>query len=261
MFVSIPPTQLGQPVKVWDGITNPHGITVSTVGEIIVAQYDGGVVVLDKEGKQLRSINHSEHQFQSLRGIAVDSEDNIYFTDVFTNRIFKSNKNCSKVEVYKVQQVKSPGHIDVAVVGNEVMVTECYNKGRIVVYDRDLKYTRQIVSADKYTFCSLSPDGHQSIFVSVTEFSSIQVFSNKGEFLRSFGCDKKGVKRLKYPCGVCVAGQYVYVADDDVDKIVVFTTEGDYVTSCGSRSYDDVCVDQDGFVYASACFSNKIDIY
>ena len=62
-----------------------------------------------------------------------------------------------------------------------------------------------------------------------------------------------------YPYGVCVAGQYVYVADDGVCKIVVFTTDGDYVTSFGSESYWDVCVDQDGFVYASD--NNKIYIY
>ena len=33
------------------------------------------------------------------------------------------------------------------------------------------------------------------------------------------------VKRLKWPYNMCVAGQYVYVADIGVDKIVVFTTE------------------------------------
>ena len=89
----------------------------------------------------------------------------------------------------------------------------------------------------------------------------VQVFSNDGEFLRSFGCDENGVARLKSPWGVCVAGQYVYVADYNGCKIVVFTTEGDYVTSFGSRSYCcDVCVDQDGFVYASDN-NNKIYIY
>ena len=142
VFVFVPPTQLDQPVKVWGGRSNPYGITVNTEGEIIVAEYRGDIVVLDKEGRRLRSINHSEHQFQSLRGVAVDGEDNIYFTDVRTNQIFKSNKNCSKVQEYKVQQVNGPGHVGVAVVGDEVMVTECGNGGRIMVYDRELKYVK-----------------------------------------------------------------------------------------------------------------------
>ena len=130
VFVSVPPTQLGQPVKVGDGIANPRGITVNTAGEIIVAECKGDVVVLDKEGRRLRSINHSEHHFQSLQGVAVDGEENIYFTDLWTNQIFKSNKNCSNVQEYKVQQVEGPGHCSVAVVGDEVMVTERGNRGR-----------------------------------------------------------------------------------------------------------------------------------
>ena len=91
VFVFVPPTQLGQPVKVWGSIAVPCGITVNTAGEITVAECGGDVVVLDKEGRQLRSINHTEHQFQSLQGVAVDGEENIYFTDGGTNQIFKSN--------------------------------------------------------------------------------------------------------------------------------------------------------------------------
>ena len=260
VFVSVSPTQLGQPVKVWDGITKPIGITVSTAGEIIVTEYQGDVVVLDKEGRRLRCINHSEHQLKYLLGVAVDSDDNIYFTDLRTNQIFKSNKNCSKVKEYKVQQVKGPGHYGVAVVEDEVMVTDFGNDGRIMVYDRELKYVRQIVGADKSSFRSLSSDSHQNVYVSDPGKSSVQVFSNDSEFLRSFGCDENGVARLKSPWGVCVAGQYVYVADIGLHKVVAFTTEGDYVTSFDSESYD-VCVDQDGFVYASDNRSNKIFIY
>ena len=261
VFVSVPPTQLGQPVKVWDIIAVPCGITVNTAGEIIVAEYEGDIVVLDKEGRRLRSINHSEHQFQSLYGVAVDSNDNIYFNDLDTNQIFKSNKNCNNVQEYKVQQVEGPGHYGVTVVGDDVMVTERGNGGRIMVYDRELKYVRQIVGADKSSFPFLSSDSHHNVYVSDDGNSSVQVFSNHGEFLRSFGCDENGVARLKSPWGVCVAGQYVYVADDGVRKIIVFTTEGDYVTSFGSGYYCDVCVDQDGFVYASDCNNNKIYIY
>ena len=177
-----------------------------------------------------------------------------------SNQIFKSNKNCSKVQEYKVQQVKGPGHIGVTVVGDEVMVTERGNVGRIMVYDRELKYVRQIVGADKSSFPLLSSDSHHNVYVSDRGNSSVQVFSNHGDFLRSFGCDENGVARLKTPLGVCVAGQYVYVADYGVHKIVVFTTERDYVTSFGSVGYWDVCVDQDGFVYTSG-YNNKIYIY
>ena len=42
--------------------------------------------------------------------------------------------------------------------------------------------------------------------------SCVHVFSN-GEFLHSFGCGEDGEKVLLRPHRVCVAGQYVFVAD------------------------------------------------
>ena len=103
-----------------------------------------------------------------------------------------------------------------------------------MVYNRELKYVRQIDGSDNKTLCGLSSDIIKTC-TSVCGISSIQVFSNDGEFLSSFGCDENGVKRLEDPWGVCVADQLVYVANSSVHKILVFTTEGDYVTSFGSR--------------------------
>ena len=38
VFVSIPPTQLGKPVSIWDGISRPAGISINSNGEVIVAK-------------------------------------------------------------------------------------------------------------------------------------------------------------------------------------------------------------------------------
>lgn len=89
-----------------------------------------------------------------------------------------------------------------------------------------------------------------NVYASDRSNSCIRVFSNDGKFLRSLGCDRNGVQRLKTPSGGCVAGQYVYVPDihEGENNVVVFTTEGDYVSSFG-RVGGRLCVDQDGFVY------------
>ena len=261
VLVCSPPTQLDKPVKVWDGFKMPYGITINSVGEIIVSEYGGDVVVLDRDGTRLRTINSSQYQFECLRGVAVDCEDNIYFTDEGTNRIFKSDKNCSEVEVHRVQQAKGPGHIDVVVVGDEIMVTERCNKGVIMVYDRELKYVKQMFDITNNTLCGLYLDSHQNLYVCDYGNLSIQVYSTNGELLRSFGCDENGVNKLKWPYSVCIAGHYVYVTDIGADKIVVFTIEGDYVTSFGDYCSFGVCVDEDGFVYVTDSTHSKINIY
>ena len=257
MTVYISPAQLDKPVKVWRGVIKPFDITVNSVGEIIVAEVDKDIVVFDEEGKRLRCIKHSQHQIDGLRSVAVDSEDNIYFTGRSNNIIGKSNRNCDALQVREVQQVKGPGCIDIAVVGDEVMVTECDNKGQIMVYDRKLNYVRQITGRSKTRLRFLHPDYHGNLYISDAD-NTIQVLSKTGDFLLSFSRDHNGILKIKNPMMVCVCGQYVYVADRNLKKTVVFTTEGNYVTTFGC--YGGTCVNH-GVLYMCDYFNHKITCY
>ena len=258
MTVYISPAQLDKPVKVWSGVTRPWDITVNSVGEIIVAELNSDIVVLDKQGKRLRRIEHSQHQIDELQGVAVDSEDNIYFTGSSSNKIGMFNRNCDKLLVREVQQVKGPGYLDIAVVGDEVMVTEFNNECQIMVYDRELNYVRQITGRSKTQLICLHPDCHGNMYLSAHD-NTIQVLSKTGDFLRSFSRDGNGVLKITSPTMVYVYGQYVYVADLDLKKTVVFTTEGNYVTTFGS--FGGTCVNQDGVLYMCDYINSKITCY
>ena len=257
MTVYISPAQLDKPVKVWGGVTKPSGITVNSVGEIIVSELNRDIVMLDKEGKILRHIEHSQHQISELRSVAIDNEDNIYFIGS-SNKIGMSNRNCDKLQVREVQQVKGPGHRDIAVVGDEVMVIERSNKGQIMVYDRELNYVRQITGRSKTQLRCLHPDCHGNLYISTAD-NTIQVLSMTGDFLRSFSRDHNGVLKIQNPWKVYVCGQYVYVADSNLRKTVVFTTEGNYVTTFGC--YGGTCVNQDGVLYMCNVYNHKITCY
>ena len=258
MTVYTSPAQLDKPVKVWGGVTSPYGITVNSVGEIIVAELNRDIVVLDKERKRLRRIERSQHQICGLRSVAVDNEDNIYFTGLSCNEIGKSNRNYDKLQVREVQLVKGPGYIDIAVVGDEVMVTERYNEGQIMVYDRELNYVREITGRSKTRLRCLHPDCHGNLYISDAD-NTIQVLSMTGDFMRSFSRDHNGVLKIKNPWRMYVCGQYVYVADMDLKKTVVFTTEGNYVTTFGC--FGGTCVSRDGVLYMCDYFNNKIACY
>ena len=257
MTVYIYPTQLDTPVNVWD-VYAPYRIAVNSVGEVIVAEANNYIVVLDTEGKSLRNIDCSKHQFYGLQSVAVDNEDNIYFVGQHDNKIGKSNRNCEKIEVREVQQVKGPGHIDIAVVGDEVMVTEKNNKGQIMVYDRELNYVRLISGKNKIGIRHLHPDRHGNLYIS-SDARTIQVLSKTGDYLRSFKRKHKRVLQLKDPWMVHVYGQYVYIADLGLSKTVIFTTDGKYVTTFGCSG--GICVNSDGVLYNCDCDSNKIYYY
>ena len=258
MTIYISPAQLDKPVKVWGGVTDPFDITVNSVGEIIVAELDRDIVVLDKEGKRLRRIECSQHQIDGLQSVAVDNEDNIYFIGLSNNKIGKSNRNCDKLQVREVQQVKGPGYYNIAVVGDEVTVTERYNEGQIMVYDRELNYVRQITGRSKTQLRGLHLDCHGNLYISDGD-NTIQVLSKTDDFLRSFSRDHNGILKIKNPHMVYVCGQYVYVADLDLRKTVVLTTEGNYVTTFGC--FGGTCVNQDGVLYTCDLYNHKITCY
>ena len=153
--------------------------------------------------------------------------------------------------VVKVKQVQGSGHLGVAVVGDEVMVCEHGNEGTMV-YDRQLKYVRQITGRSMEEFINLSPDSYGNLYVTDWDNSVIRVFSIDGDLLCSFGRDENGMKKLSKLHSVCVASQYVYVTDIGLHNVSVFTTEGAYVTSFG------LCVDRDSFVYVADFNNGKI---
>ena len=266
--VSISPTQLGKPVKVWTGISHPYGVTVNLEGEVIVCKYLGDIVKLDKEGKKHVIVKHSSTTSE-LSGVATDKEDNIYCSDRVTNKVLRCDKNGRNIHVYEVQQVEGSGHWGVAVVRDEVMLCENGSKGTIMIYNRELEYVRRIVHEDMGEFINLSSDSHGNLYVTDWSKSMIRVFSNDGVHLRSFGCDSNGVKRLKYPHGICVSGQYVYVSNELGHDVSVFTTAGHYVTSFGQGDHKEgefrylhgICIDQHAIVYVCDCFNNRVQCF
>ena len=260
VFVSVPVAQLGRPVSVWHGLSCPTSVAVNSVGEVVVSERYGDVIIFDKKGKRLRS---NQHELGRCYGVAVDGEDNIYCTDLDSNKIMICNRNGGSVKVHQVKQVQGLGHHGMAVVGDEVMVCECGNKGIIIVYDRQLKYVRQIAGRDMGEFNDFSPDSHGNLYVTDYDNSVVNVFSIDGDLLRSFGYD------LSRPRGVCVAGQYVYVTDVDLYNVSVFTTEGAYVTSFGYCGREEgcfnspcgLCVNRDGFVYVADSYNDRVQIF
>ena len=266
VFVSIPPTQLDKPVKVWTNLTTPTGITVNSVGEILVSEQHGNIIMFDTEGNRRTLVE--QNRVNNLFKIAMDDEDNIYCIVETSNRILRCDQNGRNIQVQEVKHVKV-GQRGLVVVGEEVMVCVADNRGTIMVYDKELNYVRRIEHRDMGHFLAISADSHGNLYCADYDNAMIQVFSNNGVFLRSFGSDGKGEKKVNWPWGLCVSGHYVYVCNYGYHNISVFTTDGVYVTSfgqCGSNEGDfnlpcSICVDQDGFVFVTDRCNNRVQCF
>ena len=264
VFVSIPPTQLGKPVKEWTNLTEPTGITVNSVGEILVSEGSGNIIKFNTEGNRRTLVE--QNRVKDLSKIAVDGEDNIYCIKNTSNAILRCDTNGRNIEVIEVKHGRK-GQRGLAVVGEEVMVCVKDNRGTIVVYDKELHYVRSIDHRDMGYFWAISAGSHGTLYCADKDNSMIQVFSNDGVFLHSFGCDGKGEKKVKDPWGLCVSGHYVYVCNSGSYNII--TTDGVYVTSFGQRGSNEgnfnyphsVCVDQDGFVYVIDYCNSRVQCF
>ena len=232
--VSISPTLLGQPVKMVTGLQTPSYVTVNSEGDLLVCLFSK-LVKFDKEGKMHTLVNFNNQLFPGAYAIATDNEDNIYCVSVTSNKILCCDKNGGNIQVHEVQQVEGPGYYGVAVVGDEVMVTERYNASTIMIYDKQFKYVRRIQQAGDRIYGRLSVNTRDNnLYVTATDDLTL-VFSKDGNLLRSFGCDIDGVKSLNNPIDICISGEYVYVSNLKGHNVSVFTTSGDYVTSFGQQ--------------------------
>ena len=120
VFVSIPPTQLGEPVKVWENLTMPSGITVNSVGEVLVLEGRGKIIKFNTERNRRTLVE--QDRVKNLRKIAVDDEDNIYCIDNNSNRILRCDRDGEYIQVQEVKHLNG-GQRALAVVGEEVMVS------------------------------------------------------------------------------------------------------------------------------------------
>lgn len=176
----------------------------------------------------------------------------IYMTDNSTKKIIKLSPDLNLLCQLDLKANSKPRGI--AVVGDEVMM--CDRDKCVMVYTKELKYVRKVTGSGQVSsWFYIASDEFGNLYITDADWSLIHVFSHSGKFIRSFG------KQLHCPYGVCVSGQYVYVANFRGGKITVFTMNGEYVASFGEFENPwGVCVDKGAFLYVCD-YKNKIPIF
>ena len=97
IFVKMPPTELGDPVKTIDVMGEPRGIVIKPTGEILISTRTA-VVSTDKNGEKFTILNSSDQY--DLFGIAVDQNNYIYVSDSSQDCLLKLNSHGEKVKTY-----------------------------------------------------------------------------------------------------------------------------------------------------------------
>ena len=257
VFVKIPPTQLGKPVKVIEGVNAPIDIAINSAGELLVAEEGGDVIIIDKRGKKV------QYDFKNLYGISIDKDDNIYLVDQGSGKLFKINRNFEQVKEFNVKNTWG-----IAVAKEQVIVgSRDYPHPTCHVLDRDfnLEMTITLETIGVKDVAGIAIDEHMNLYICDYNNGGIHVVSqkNQGELLYSFG-----QQQLKRPHSIYISGGLVYVSTWSSNKIFVFTKEGTLVTSIGSAGCGEgqfqlpsgLVFDADGYLYVCDYFNHRLQL-
>ena len=271
VFVQHPPTQLGTPVRVIEGV-RPYYIAVGDKGELFVTEFsDYRYTVLDAQGRRVQTVgSKGKPPFgdQHPTGIATDGKGNVYLA-IEDHKVQKFNR---QGEVIK-SVGKKGGNVGefnwpcgVQCHNNRVYVCD-RNNGRIQVFDSDLKFTRSFGNArgELKQPWDIDFDHQGNIYIVDLDRNQVLVFTVNGQYLRHFGRKGQGKGELSAPHGLCVSGEYVYVTEEGGNWLVnislyswnsvsVFRTSGEFIHSfwkwASELSYPrGIAVNHDGFVF------------
>ena len=270
VYVKIPPTQLGRPVRVLGGLDRPYGVAVNSAEEVLVTERKK-IAVFDKKGKKLRDIKMPT----DLSGIAIYEDDNIYVTDHERHCLVKLNK---AGEVLKTVGTRGSDHgafndpRGVAVIGDRVFVCDTQNH-RLQVFTKErLEFVKTIGSQgqgdEQFIFpFDITQDELGNMYICDYGNNRVKLLNKQGEFQLSFS--KKADGQLNGPSGVCVVDQFVYIVEWGGHCVSVFSRDGQFVTSFGKGGKKEgefyspfgICVDCDGFVYVCDHWNNRVQVF
>ena len=278
VFVQHPPTQLGTPVSIIEGV-KPLYIAVGDKGELFVTEHwKGQYTVLDARGQRVLT---KKLRYGNPTGIATDGEGNVYV----------ASGHSTMTSAHKMQKFKRCGDV-VKSVGtwgkhvrefdwlygvryhnHHVYVCDSRN-GRIQVFDSNLKFVQSFGTHGDGPGQLNRPrdidfDAQGNIYVLDSNKHQVVVFSEDGQYLRHFGQKGQGEGELSVSEGLCVSGDYVYVAEWGNHCVSVFRTSSEFVHSFGKEGFNrgelkapnGIAIDRDGFVFVCDTDNNRIQVF
>lgn len=205
-------------------------------------------------------------QFDSPRGIAIDTAGNILVADTGNGRIEKFSPNGSFVT--SIGQFEAPNGIAIDHAGN-IYVAEIGSKHRVQKLGPDGTFIAEWAPG-LYGPRRIAIGPDDSIYVVDSGRNRIVKFSPDGQVLASWGSEGSGDGQFRGLSSVAVdpSSNKVYVADPVNRRIQVFDSNGKFLTKWSVPewgqpiAFEDLAIDsQRGRAYASSANMNAILVF
>ena len=270
----------GRHVKTIDGIKRPRHIAFATTGEMVVCEENANcVTVFDSSYGRLRSFGNTgsdESRLNISLGVAISPD----------NTVFVASCHCVKKFTLEGQFIASVGSqgsgqlqfqfpwaIAYNNTNNRVYVCDT-NNHRITILNLDLTFYGSFGShgqeAGQFNEPKgISIDSKGNVLVADRLNNRIQVFTASGRHLSSITQTTPG-QRLQRPISVAVGpDDWVYVVEQNADRVSVFDENGKYIKSFGKKGDKDgefkdpycISVSDDGCVYVSDTSNYRVQLF
>ena len=185
----------------------------------------------DEDLGQFGGVGKGDGQFMWPVSIITDSEESIYISDEYLNRISVFDRE-GEFQSSWGETGSEPGQLDHA--------------------------------------SGIAFDADENVYVSDTMNHRVQKFTKDGEFISTFGEFGSDKGQLNMPWGIDVDDEgSVYVADWRNDRIQKFSADGEFITKfggagCGDGEFNrpvDVTVDDDGDIYVADWGNDRVQMF
>ena len=222
--------------RAYDYRADSKRITVCTVGEEYIGEIGNG----GRLGGELMDSgdNAADGSLVWPTSIALDSDENLYVTDEWLNRVAIFSKDGDWLGSWGVVgdgdgEFNQPSGIHFDVDDNVFLVDTGNN--RVQKYTKDGKYISSFGSfgtgdGELNMPWGIDIDADGNIYVADWRNDRIQKFDSEGNFLMKFGTTGSKEGELKHPTDVAVDREgIIYVADWDNDRVQVFDSNGLFI--------------------------------
>ena len=212
-------------------------ITVCTVREDYIGEIGNG----GRLGGELMDTGESDAPGSLVwpTDIALDSEENLYVTDEWLNRIAIFAKDGDWLGSWGIVgqgdgEFDKPSGIAIDSEDNIYLVDTGNN--RVQKFTKDgkflMKWGQEGTGDGEFNMpWGITIDQNGDVYVADWRNDRIQKFSKDGKFQMKFGSSGKGDGEFSRPTGVAVDNEgLIYVADWDNDRLQIFDVDGQYIS-------------------------------
>ncbi len=199
---------------------------------IIFAQMDNDkVTVLEDKNKGAGKPDFQIYkEFENIGEMPFDAmiKDNHYIVGLFITKQFgvidleKMEFSAIKITAENNKQVLKVPHFGFWSIGGDKVFIPAVGNNKVLVYDRDFKFIKNIETEGLPVFTSLSPDKkYMAVTYSGKKFPVIQIIDTKTlEIIKRFEYDGK-VLHVRWS----KEKPYLYVSVNDANKVIVLNTK------------------------------------